>query len=125
MSQDLINRLRHSAMVTKRVEDEAADEIERLERELATERALSFRAQMTELELQRDTAWAQAQLATAWAQAHRLALELECLLLDTKDSAVVSKWWGSGMEALSEYQELQPGAAENADAWAAMRKAGI
>jgi len=103
-------------MVTKRVEDEAADEIERLERELATERALSFRAQMTELELQRDT---------AWAQAHRLALELECLLLDTKDSAVVSKWWGSGMEALSEYQELQPGAAENADAWAAMRKAGI
>jgi len=29
------------------------------------------------------------------------------------------------MEALSEYQELQPGAAENADAWAAMRKAGI
>lgn len=65
------------------------------------------------------------QLATAWAQAHRLALELECLLLDTKDSAVVSKWWGSGMEALSEYQKLQPGAAENADAWAAMRKAGI
>jgi len=112
-------------MVTKRVEDEAADEIERLERELETERALSFRAQMTEFELQRDTAWAQAQLATAWAQAHRLALELECLLLDTKDSAVVSKWWGSGMEALSEYQELQPGAAENADAWAAMRKAGI
>ena len=44
--------------------------------------------------------------ATAWAQAHRLALELECLLLDTKDNAIVSKWWDSGMEALSEYQEL-------------------
>lgn len=62
---------------------------------------------------------------TAWAQAHRLAIELECLLLDTKDNAVVSKWWASGMEALSEYQELQSQAAENAEAWTAMRKAGI
>ena len=62
---------------------------------------------------------------TAWAQSHRLALELECLLLDTKDNAVVSKWWDSGMEALSEYQELQPGAKEDAGAWAAMRKAVI
>ena len=32
--------------------------------------------------------------------AHRLALELECLLLDTKDTAAVSKWWDSGHEAL-------------------------
>jgi len=29
--------------------------------------------------------------ATAWAQAHRLALELECLLLDTKDNAIVQQ----------------------------------
>ena len=28
---------------------------------------------------------------TAWAQAHRLALELECLLLDTKDGLAVSR----------------------------------
>ena len=67
----------------------------------------------------------QADSATAWAQAHRLALELECLLLDTKDNAIVSKWWDSGMEALSEYQELQPGAAESAEAWAKMRKSGL
>ena len=59
--------------------------------------------------------------ATAWAQAHRLALELECLLLDTKDNAIVSKWWDSGMEALNEYQQLKPGAAEEAEAWAKMR----
>lgn len=59
---------------------------------------------------------------TAWAQAHRLALELECLLLDTKDNAIVSKWWDSGMEALDEYQQLKPGAAEEAEAWAKMRK---
>ena len=55
--------------------------------------------------------------ATAWAQAHRLALELECLLLDTKDNAIVSKWWDSGMEALNEYHQLKPGAKEDAEAW--------
>ena len=27
------------------------------------------------------------------ARAHRLALELECLLLDTKDLSIQSKWW--------------------------------
>ena len=59
---------------------------------------------------------------TAWAQAHRLALELECLLLDTKDNATVSKWWDSGRAALDEYQQLKPGAAEEAEAWAKMRK---
>ena len=66
-----------------------------------------------------------AENETAWAQAHRLALELECLLLDTKDNATVSKWWDSGMEALDEYQQLKPGAKEDADAWAKMRKAGL
>lgn len=64
----------------------------------------------------------QADSATAWAQAHRLALELECMLLDTKDNAIVSKWWESGMEALDEYQQLKPGAKEEADAWAKMSK---
>ena len=59
---------------------------------------------------------------TAWAQAHRLALELECLLLDTKDNAIVSKWWDSGMEALDEYQRTKPGAKEDAEVWAKMRK---
>lgn len=37
---------------------------------------------------------------------HRLALELECLLMDTKDSAVVSKWWDSAHEALEEFRGL-------------------
>ena len=37
--------------------------------------------------------------------AHRLALELECLLLDTKDTAAVSKWWDSGHEALEQWRE--------------------
>lgn len=34
------------------------------------------------------------------ADAARLALELECLLLDTKDTASVSRWWASANEAL-------------------------
>jgi hypothetical protein len=62
---------------------------------------------------------------TAWAQAHRLALELECLIMDTKDNATVSKWWDSAFEAIEEYNKLKPGAAEDAEAWAKMRKAGI
>lgn len=69
-----------------------------------------------ELERERDT---------AWAQAHRLALELECLIMDTKDNAVVSKWWDSAFEAIEEYQALKPGADEEAEAWAKMRKTGI
>lgn len=69
-----------------------------------------------ELERERDT---------AWAQAHRLALELECLIIDTKDNAVVSKWWDSAFEAIEEYQTLKPGADEESEAWAKMRKAGI
>ena len=65
------------------------------------------------------------QLDTAWAQAHRLALELECLIMDTKDNVIVSKWWDSAFEAIEEYNKLKPGAAEDAEAWAKMRKAGI
>ena len=69
-----------------------------------------------ELERERDT---------AWAQAHRLALELECLIMDTKDNAVVSKWWDSAFEAIEEYQSLKPGADEESEAWAKMRKVGL
>ena len=45
--------------------------------------------------------------------------------MDTKDMAVVSKWWGSAMVALDEYNKVKPGAAEDAEAWAKMRKAGV
>ena len=34
------------------------------------------------------------------ADAARLNLELECLLLDTENLSVVSKWWASANEAL-------------------------
>jgi len=37
--------------------------------------------------------------------AGRMALELECLLLDTKDLSVVSKWWDTGMESLQAYRD--------------------
>jgi len=38
--------------------------------------------------------------------AHRLALELECLLLDTKDMAIVTKWWESANESLDQWREF-------------------
>ena len=75
--------------------------------------------------LNQQLAAALADAETAWAQAHRLALELECLIMDTKDNATVSKWWDSAFEAIEEYNKLKPGAAEDAEAWAKMRKAGI
>ena len=75
--------------------------------------------------LRQQLAAAQDDASTAWAQAHRLALELECLIMDTKDNVIVSKWWYSAFEAIEEYNKLKPGAAEDAEAWAKMRKAGI
>lgn len=37
---------------------------------------------------------------------HRLAMELECLLLDCKDLPTVSKWFDSAHEALEQWREL-------------------
>ena len=39
------------------------------------------------------------------SDAARLALELECLLMDTKDLSVVSKWWGSANDALELHRQ--------------------
>lgn len=39
------------------------------------------------------------------SKGHRLALELECLLNDTKDTAIQSKWWDSAHEALEEWRK--------------------
>ena len=36
--------------------------------------------------------------------AHRLAMELECLLLDCTDTRAVSKWWDSANEALDQHR---------------------
>jgi len=45
------------------------------------------------------------QWTDADADAARLALELEALLLDTKDLAVVSRWWDSGHDALELHRQ--------------------
>ncbi|MGB4240134.1 MAG: hypothetical protein WBK37_02385 [Kiritimatiellia bacterium] len=42
------------------------------------------------------------------AAGSRLALELECLLMDTKDTAVQSRWWNPAMDALQGWQNLFP-----------------
>ena len=42
----------------------------------------------------------------AYPYAHRLALELECLLLECKDTAAVSKWWDSAHDALAEFRKV-------------------
>jgi len=40
------------------------------------------------------------------AIAHRLAIELECLVMDTKDLSIQSKWWETSMAALSDWHEM-------------------
>lgn len=39
-------------------------------------------------------------------QAHRLAMELECLLLSCTDTAATAKWWESANEALEQWREF-------------------
>ena len=35
----------------------------------------------------------------------RLALELECLLMDTRNDAAQSRWWDSAHEALEQWRQ--------------------
>ena len=59
------------------------------------------------LQCKHDLDVANAAMRDVFPAAHRLALELECLLLDTKDTAAVSKWWDSAFEAMEEYNNLR------------------
>lgn len=36
----------------------------------------------------------------------RVALELECLLMDTRDTAIQSKWWDSAHDALAQWHAI-------------------
>ena len=119
-----MNRLADEAMYFGAVADGVEsqfDTIQMLKEQVAElNRRLAFNAKLLD-----ENDKLRQQLDTAWAQAHRLALELECLIMDTKDNAVVSKWWDSAFEAIEEYNKLKPGAAEDAEAWVKIRKAGI
>ena len=62
----------------------------------------------------RDEAWrelldrANERIDLLASNGHRLALELECLLMDTKDLPTVSKWWETGMDAVDDWENLFP-----------------
>ena len=45
-------------------------------------------------------------LANVECAGHCLALALECLLLDCKDMAIVSKWWDDAHEAMNAWHAL-------------------
>ena len=45
--------------------------------------------------------------ADIYSVAGKLALELECLLIDTKDLSVVSKWWDSAYDALEQWRSIK------------------
>ena len=54
--------------------------------------------------------------ADLYSVAGKLALELECLLLDTKDLSVVSKWWDSANDALEQWRSIKDTAPVSAKA---------
>ena len=47
-----------------------------------------------------------AMMRDVFPQAHRLAMELECLLLSCTDTASTAKWWDSANEALDQWREF-------------------
>ena len=47
-----------------------------------------------------------ANLPSAFPQAHRLAMELECLLLACTDTCATATWWESANEALEQWREF-------------------
>lgn len=79
--------------------------------EYAAERMDTLTVTILGLEIQRDKSLTDAE--TLMAQGHRLALELECLLLETKDTAAVSKWWGSAQDALQDWRDCVQQSAKN------------
>ena len=50
--------------------------------------------------------------ADIYSVAGKLALELECLLIDTKDLSVVSKWWDSAHDALEQWRSIKDTASQ-------------
>ena len=78
----------------------------------AQEAAKTITKQVIAAEAERDALAAklaelEGQTDNLLSACHRLALELECLLLDTKDSASVSRWWDSAMAALDEWHKVK------------------
>lgn len=47
-----------------------------------------------------------SRIADLESAGHKTAMELECLLMDCKDTIVVSRWFDTGMAALSAWKEL-------------------
>ena len=86
----------------------AVDSLERERDELALIIATDTGTESAVADLQRQLVAVTAERDNFASHGHRLALELECLLMDTKDLPTVSKWWGSGMSALTNWQNLFP-----------------
>lgn len=71
--------------------------------EEAAERLDTLTVTIRGLEIQRDEL--AESMRNIFPAAHRLALELEALLLSCNDNAAVSKWWDSAHEALEQWRQ--------------------
>jgi len=62
--------------------------------------------QTENIKLRADREYMVESLLDIFPSAHRLALELECLLLSCTDTCATAKWWESAHEALEQWQKL-------------------
>ena len=83
---------------------ESVDDVERLTRE--RDEKILLNNQLADYLGEAEEQLAAAQKSDAYPQAHRLALELECLLLSCTDTAATAKWWDSAHEALEQWREF-------------------
>jgi hypothetical protein len=62
--------------------------------------------QTENVKLRADREYMVESLRDIFPSAHRLALELECLLLSCTDTCATAKWWESANEALEQWREF-------------------
>ena len=62
--------------------------------------------QTENIKLRADREYMVESLRDIFPSAHRLALELECLLLSCTDTCATAKWWESANEGLEQWREF-------------------
>lgn len=62
--------------------------------------------QTENIKLRADREYMVESLRDIFPSAHRLALELECLLLSCTDTCATANWWESANEALEQWREF-------------------
>lgn len=119
-AQQRILALKHNCLELEEAGKRTAERLIQVERRLSDANGEVLRLELQlkhhlQLQAERDALAAKlkeldARIDDLLATCHRLALELECLLLDTKDLAPVSRWWDAAMAALDGWHKAKDAA---------------